>query len=146
MWKVNELPSSQQLRMTRQRRTIIKALEGAENHPAADEIYEMVRQELPHISLGTIYRNLDVLSEHGLIRKMEFAGSQRRFDGKRNNHYHLRCTGCGKVEDAPIEPIATIEEDLRRVSDYDIVGHRLEFIGLCPKCKQNGKDSNGAES
>ncbi len=140
------MDSSQQLRMTRQRRTILEALKGVNNHPAADEVYQMVRRKLPHISLGTIYRNLEVLSERGLIRKLEFAGSQRRFDGKRNNHYHLRCTGCGKVEDAPIEPSKEIEEDLRKLSDYDIVGHRLEFIGLCPRCKQNEKGSNGAES
>jgi Fur family ferric uptake transcriptional regulator len=95
---VTDLPRSAELRMTRQRRTIMEVLEKVDNHPAADEIYEMVRHKLPHISLGTVYRNLDVLSEHGLIRKMEFAGSQRRFDGRRNNHYHLRCTGCGSKD------------------------------------------------
>ena len=137
--------SSKALRMTRQRRTIMEALDGVDNHPAADEIYEMVRQKLPHISLGTVYRNLDILSEHGLIRKLEFAGSQRRFDGIARNHYHLRCTGCGRVEDAPVEPVTMLEEDLRKVSDYDIVGHRLEFIGLCPKCKQKEHGSNMAE-
>ena len=142
---VAELIASTELRMTRQRRAIMDALEGVDTHPGADEIHEMVRQEMPRISLGTIYRNLDVLAEHGLIRKLEFAGSQRRFDGKRHDHYHLRCTRCDKIEDAPVEPRGDIEEDLRKISDYDIVGHRLEFIGLCPKCKQNGKSSNGAE-
>lgn len=135
MWQVNELTSSKELRMTRQRRTIMEALEGADNHPAADEVYQMVRKKLPHISLGTVYRNLDILSEHGLIRKLELGGSQRRFDGKVKNHYHIRCTRCGRVEDAPVEPLSKLEDTLRGASDYEIVGHRLEFIGLCPRCK-----------
>lgn len=139
------MPSSQELRMTRQRRTIIEALESIDNHPAADEIYEMVRQKLPHISLGTVYRNLDILSEHGMIRKLELGGSQRRFDGMAKDHYHLRCTGCGRVEDAPVEPDEGIEDRLREVSDYEIVGHRLEFVGLCPQCIQKEQGSDGAE-
>jgi Fur family ferric uptake transcriptional regulator len=124
----------------------MEVLDGVDNHPAADEIYEMVRQKLPHISLGTVYRNLDILSEYGLIRKLEFAGSQRRFDGIARNHYHLRCTGCGRVEDAPVEPVAMLEEELRKVSDYDVIGHRLEFIGLCPGCKQKEQASKVAEN
>jgi Fur family ferric uptake transcriptional regulator len=124
----------------------MEALQAVDCHPAADEIYEIVRQKLPHISLGTVYRNLDILSEHGLIRKLEFAGSQRRFDGIVSNHYHLRCTGCGRIEDAPVEPITTLEDGLRKVSDYEIAGHRLEFIGLCPTCKQKQNNSNIAEN
>ena len=138
------VPTSK-LRMTRQRRTIIRALEMVESHPTADEVYEAVRRELPRISLGTVYRNLDVLSEHGIIRKLEFGGSQRRFDGMPNNHYHLRCTGCGRLEDAPLAPLAELEESLKEVSDYEIVGHRLEFIGLCPKCKQKEQGSDRAD-
>ena len=129
------MPPQQLPRMTRQRRTIIEVLENVDTHPPADEVYEMVRRRLPHISLGTVYRNLDILSEHGLIRKLELGGSQRRFDGKVKNHYHIRCTRCGRVEDAPVEPLSKLEETLRGASDYEIVGHRLEFVGLCPRCK-----------
>lgn len=124
----------------------MEVLEGADNHPAAAEVYQMVRQKLPHISLGTVYRNLDVLSEQGLIRKLEFGGSQRRFDGESRNHYHLRCTGCGRIDDAPIDPIEGIEDSLKDLSDYEIVGHRLEFIGLCPRCKQKQQGSDGADN
>jgi Fur family ferric uptake transcriptional regulator len=124
----------------------MKALNGVDSHPSADEIYDMVRRELPQISLGTVYRNLELLSEHGLIKKLEFSSSQRRFDGIIRNHYHLRCTGCGQIEDSGLEPIATLEEDLRKISDYDIVGHRLEFIGLCPKCKQKENSSKMGEN
>ncbi len=129
------MSSSKQLRMTQQRRTIMEVLDGAKNHPPADEIYEKVRRRLPRISLGTVYRNLDVLAEHGMIQKLEFAGSQRRFDGDASGHYHVRCAGCGSVADAPVKPIEKIENDPHGATDYEITGHRLEFIGLCPRCK-----------
>ena len=126
-------------RMTRQRRIILEELRGNHNHPTASEVYELVRRRLPRISLGTVYRNLELLSEQGLIRKLELGNSQRRFDAATENHYHLRCVGCGQVKDAPVEPVTTMESALRGVSDYEIIGHRLEFIGLCPACQRDRK-------
>jgi len=133
------LQPSNDLRMTRQRRVILKELRENRSHPAADEVYQMVRRRLPRISLGTVYRNLEVLSAHGMIRKLELGGSQRRFDGDSANHYHVRCVRCDRVEDAPIETVGEIEDALRRVSDFEIIGHRLEFMGICPTCKNLGK-------
>jgi len=121
-------------------------LENDKDHPPADEIYKRVRRRLPRISLGTVYRNLDLLAEHGMIGKLEFAGSQRRFDGKTDNHYHVRCTVCGRVEDAPLDPMTGLEDGLRDATDYEITGHRLEFIGLCPQCAQQKRCSAGANS
>ena len=120
--------------MTRQRTIILEALGGVRSHPTADQVYQMVRRRLPRISLGTVYRNLDVLSDAGLIRDLRLGGSPRRFDGAMEHHYHVRCTRCGRVDDAHIKLLATIERAARRASDYKIVGHRLEFIGLCPQC------------
>jgi len=72
-----------------------------------------------------------------------------RFDGDPRNQYHIRCIHCGTVEDAPIEMVDTIEQDIREASDYTIIAHRLEFIGVCPACKENenlcpqGEDKGG---
>jgi len=128
--------TAKELRMTRQRRIILEELGKTLSHPTADEVYGMVRKRLPRISLGTVYRNLEVLSAHGMVRKLELAGSQRRYDGDPENHYHARCLSCGRVEDVPIKPIATLDVALEGWSEYEIVGHRLEFIGLCPDCKK----------
>ncbi|MBI4833175.1 MAG: transcriptional repressor [Candidatus Lindowbacteria bacterium] len=120
--------------MTRQRKTILDELRKVDSHPSADEVYEMVRRRLPHISLGTVYRNLEILSESGEIQKLELAGSQMRFDGNAQDHYHVRCVRCGRVGDIAAAPARSLEEAFRRMTDYDIVGHRLEFMGLCPGC------------
>ena len=122
--------------MTKQRRVIFEELKKLDSHPTANEVYEMARVRLPRISLGTVYRNLEILSEYGMIRKLELGGTQKRFDGNLGNHYHVRCIRCGSIEDVPLEPLATIENAIRRVSDYEIIGSRLEFIGVCPQCKK----------
>jgi Fur family ferric uptake transcriptional regulator len=124
------------LRMTAQRRIILEELRKVLTHPTAGEIYEIVRKRLPRISLGTVYRNLEILSEIGMIQKLETAGTQKRFDGIVENHYHVRCIRCGRVDDVLADSIPMINEALAEASDYEILWHRLEFVGLCPQCKK----------
>lgn len=131
---------SNQFRMTQQRRIMLEELKSLDTHPTAYEIYELVRKRLPRISLGTVYRNLEILSESGMIRKLETAGSQKRFDGVIANHYHVRCIKCGRVADVPVAPISTIDKIARRISDFEILRHHLEFEGLCPHCKSSKKE------
>jgi Fur family transcriptional regulator, ferric uptake regulator len=126
------------LRMTAQRRIILEELRNVLTHPTAGEIYEIVRKRLPRISLGTVYRNLEILTEIGMIQKLEMAGTQKRFDGIVENHYHVRCIRCGRVDDVLAESIPMINEALAEASDYEILWHRLEFVGLCPRCKKEG--------
>lgn len=128
--------------MTNQRRIILEELNKLHTHPTANELYEAVRKRLPHISLGTVYRNLEFLSELGMIQKLEMAGTQKRFDGRIENHYHIRCIQCHRVEDVPIDPISDIDQALKGVSDYDVLWHKLEFVGLCPNCKSKRKSMN----
>ena len=122
------------MRMTRQRKVILDVLRQMDHHPSADEIYELVRKQLPRISLGTVYRNLEVLSELGEVRKIEHSGSLKRFDGHPHNHYHIRCMRCDRVEDAPIGLLEDLENKLTGETSYQVMGHRLEFIGLCERC------------
>ena len=109
-------------RMTRQRQVILEELRKVNTHPSADEVYEMVRKRLPRISLGTVYRNLEVLSESGQIKKLE-PRTLKRFDGNSSEHFHIRC-----IDLADMTPI-----------EYQILGHRLEFFGLCPYCSNSSK-------
>ena len=120
------------LRMTRQRQVILEELRKVDTHPSADEVYEMVRKRLPRISLGTVYRNLEMLSQNGEIRKLELGGSLKRFDGIAANHHHIRCIHCDRVVDAPKDFDVTINLDLKDATDFKILGHRLELTGICP--------------
>ncbi len=121
--------------MTEQRRVILDELQRLGSHPTADELYESVRKRLPSISLGTVYRNLEMLSEAGMIQKLEISGSQKRFDGVTGNHYHVRCLKCGRVDDIEAGPVVDIDKVVKSVHGYQIVSHRLEFVGVCPRCR-----------
>ena len=130
------------LRMTRQRKVILEELRKVNTHPSADELYEMVRKRLPRISLGTVYRNLEILSESGNIQKLEPGCSLKRFDGNPSEHCHIRCVSCDRVVDAPMAPDLEIDLEQVNSTDFKIIGHRLEYLGLCPQCADK---SNSAE-
>ena len=127
---------SGKLRMTRQRQVILEELRQVTSHPTASEIHTMVRKRLPRISLGTVYRNLDILSEQGLVRKMATGTAARRYDGDIGNHYHLCCVRCGLVEDIPPGMVSVAGEHIGNQSGFEVVGHRLKFLGLCPRCRE----------
>ena len=121
--------------MTRQRRAILDVLKNTDSHPTADEVYRQVRARLPRVSLGTVYRNLEILSENDRILKLELNGEPKRFDARLRPHYHLTCRKCGKVIDLALGPLGDIEERAARLSGCLITGHNLEFSGLCPACR-----------
>ena len=132
------------LRMTRQRKVILEELRKVKTHPSADELYEMVRKRLPRISLGTVYRNLEILSESGDIQKLEPGWALKRFDGDPSEHCHIRCVRCDRIADAPTPDLKV---DLKGINpaDFEIIGHRLEFLGLCPECSGNSDPASNPQ-
>ena len=129
-------PTAPTRRLTKQRKIILEELCKVTSHPTADEIYDMVRQKLPKISLGTVYRNLEVLNTDGLIQIIRAPGGQKRFDGDTRPHHHIRCVQCGCVGDvfnAQIEPI----DETHIITTFKILGHTTFFYGVCPQCARN---------
>jgi Fur family ferric uptake transcriptional regulator len=130
--------------MTHQRKVILEEIKKVDSHPTADELYERVRKKLPKISMGTVYRNLDILTSIGLIKKLEPERPQMRFDGNTKEHYHISCMHCGRIQDAPIEPLGntleSLEKTLGNLTKHGIFGHKLEFFGLCSRCIETEKD------
>jgi Fur family ferric uptake transcriptional regulator len=124
------------LRMTRQRMVILEELRKVNTHPSADEIYELVRKRLPRISLGTIYRNLEILSETGEIRRLETGSHLKRFDGRADDHYHIRCLRCDRLVDLFVHLGVDLDDRIKRSTDFAVLGHKLEFVGICPKCQR----------
>ena len=133
-------------RMTRQRQVILEEIRKTDSHPTADELYQLVRKRLPHVSLGTIYRNLEVLAAENKIQKLELGGSQKRFDGNPSNHHHVRCIRCGRVADVHIEPCDEIDYSTLEVDGFEIIGRRVKFIGICSECKTEERMQNREEN
>ncbi|MEZ4528375.1 MAG: transcriptional repressor [Desulfobacterales bacterium] len=129
-----EISSSRTVRMTKQRRIILEELRRLDSHPSAEELCEAVRERLPRISLATVYRNLEVLSELGEIQKLELGGTQKRFDWDPRKHYHIRCINCDRVDNARMGFMENVEQSLSASTDFKVMDHRLEFLGLCPAC------------
>jgi len=123
-------------RNTRQRRVVLEELSKLSSHPTATELHEIARGRLPKISLATVYRNLDLLAKMGLVRKLQTAGSEARFDADTSRHHHVRCVRCGRVDDAHGVPADPLSGDVESVESYQILGFHLEFIGVCPACQQ----------
>lgn len=134
----------QATRMTKQRALILEELRNTDAHPTADEIYTLVRTRLPHISLGTVYRNLELLAENDQVLKLEYAGFQKRFDGNTHPHAHVRCERCGKVADV-MGAVSRVEvpQDVD-VPGFKINSARVEFFGVCGECQE--KESTEALS
>ena len=123
--------------MTRQRKIILEELRKVVTHPSADEVYEMVRRRLPRISLGTVYRNLEILSKTGVIQKLEPGCTLKRFDGNPHDHYHIRCMQCDRIVDAYFDVDLNLPPEACKVNNFEIIGHKLEFIGLCSTCSES---------
>lgn len=128
------------MRLTTQRQIILEELGKVTSHPTANEVYDMVRKRLPRIGLGTVYRNLELMAESGVILKLEVGGTQKRFDATVEPHYHIRCAGCGKVDDVDISVQEHVNAAAQEASDYEVLGHHIEFTGVCSSCLEKGSN------
>jgi Fur family transcriptional regulator, ferric uptake regulator len=132
-------------RMTKQKKVILEELSKVKNHPTAYDVYEMVKSRLPRISLGTVYRNLEQLSSGGQIRRLDMGQGQRRFDAVMDDHLHIRCISCGKVDDVLLNPALstiTIKDTVSSQSGYEVLGCEMDFQGICPHCKKRWPHNN----
>lgn len=130
-------------RKTKQRQLILEELQKTTSHPSAEWLHRQVQEKMPRISLGTVYRNLTVLKEKGVIQELPRVGNQSRYDANPAPHYHFFCTKCGRIDDivAPAqEEVST--EVAKTNSQYVIVGYHVQFYGFCPLC-QGTEDGDG---
>jgi Fur family ferric uptake transcriptional regulator len=130
-------------RRTRQREVVLALVRSTMDHPSADWVYRHARRRLPRISLGTVYRNLKRLVADGLIHEIHAGGQGTRFDGNTGDHHHVRCVGCGRVNDLPLSVDTSREEAAARALNFRILGHQVEIQGICAQCQDGpiSKDS-----
>ena len=128
-------------RMTSQRAEILAELQAAQDHPTAAELHERLRRRLPRLSLGTVYRNLDVLAANGHVARLMGigAGAEARDDGNSAPHDHARCRCCGAVADIPALAMAGAPG---LPAGFVVEQRRLEYVGTCASCRS--ADGQGA--
>lgn len=122
------------MKYSRQRELILETVCSNAIHPTADTVYEAVRQREPKISLGTVYRNLNQLSECGLLLKLPMPTGGDRFDGRLDEHLHIVCTGCGAVSDIDLNNLSTLDSEVEHQTGFTVKSKTMVFAGLCPEC------------
>ncbi len=130
-------------RNTRQRQVILEEIQKLDTHPSAAALYELVRKRLPKVSLGTVYRNLEYLARAGRIQKLNTGSAEARFDWNPELHYHVCCAQCGRVDDVHDAPTDLVDREVKELQGFDILGHQLQFIGICPDCRTSGQSAMG---
>lgn len=124
------------IKYSRQRESIKDFLRTRYDHPTAETIYSNIRQQYPNISLGTVYRNLGLLTELGEIQTLSTGIGPDRFDGNPAPHYHFFCNECGSVMDLPLTGLDHINLLAQHDFSGTIEGHMAYFYGKCPQCQK----------
>lgn len=120
-------------KVTPQRLFLFRALEHADTHPTAEDLYEEVRADLPTLSLGTVYKTLSELVDLGEIQTVETGDGRARFDPNTEPHAHLLCRGCNRLEDAA-EDIVAIQAPAE-IGGFLVTGRRVVLEGYCSQCR-----------
>ena len=120
---------------SRQRDAVLSAVRAIPGHPTADNVYQRVRRVYPRISLGTVYRNLRVLAEDGVIGAVENARDGAMvFDKMTTAHHHFICIECGAIIDVPAMETRTLNAHVAKAVRGIVLESRLDFLGKCVKC------------
>lgn len=128
------------LKRSKQRDAIVAFLKTRKDHPTADTVYQEIRHTIPNISLGTVYRNLSLLSERGEILRLACDGKVDRFDADIHPHYHFICKTCGCVQDVNFPYSEQIDQLADSEFDGIITRHSLLFEGYCSNCIQTADE------
>ncbi|WP_442962148.1 peroxide-responsive transcriptional repressor PerR [Pseudogracilibacillus sp. SE30717A] len=122
------------IRITPQRHAVLEYLLTSMSHPTADEIYKALEGKFPNMSVATVYNNLRILREIGLVRELTYGDDSSRFDSNMRDHYHIICDDCGKIVDFHYPTLDEIESLAEKVSGFEISHHRMELYGKCEEC------------
>lgn len=132
-------------RITNQRRLILETVRATDRHPTAQWVYRRVRRRLPRISLGTVYRNLRLLVEQGIIQELE-SGGFARYDGNIARHHHFTCQVCGQISDVALPGDEALDRRIASRTGCQILHYRIEFFGRCGACRARQRWAGGRNS
>ncbi|MDP6231873.1 MAG: transcriptional repressor [Nitrospinaceae bacterium] len=134
---LEEYISRNNLKITRQRRGVLKAFLDCENHVSAEELYNTVTETESKIGLATVYRTLALLIRSGLASEMDFGDGQKRYEHryKHKHHDHMICTECGKIIEFTNPIIEKLQDEIAAQNGFTITSHKLDLFGNCSDCK-----------
>ncbi len=134
---LKEYISQNNLKITRQRRSVLKAFLDCENHVSAEELYNTVTETESKIGLATVYRTLALLIRSGLASEMDFGDGQKRYEHryKHKHHDHMICTECGKIIEFTNPIIEKLQDEIAAQNGFTITSHKLDLFGNCSDCK-----------
>jgi Fe2+ or Zn2+ uptake regulation protein len=130
----NMIKATANFRHSKQRARILELLHHTKSHPTAIMIFEELRREIPSLSLGNVYRNLNILVAQGMIRELKMGSTYDRYDGTVSPHYHFVCEHCGEISDLSLPHDAALNGKVQKLTKSQVNYHRLEFYGACAKC------------
>lgn len=117
-----------------QREAILEKLRSVKSHPTAEELYALLHDSMPHLSLATVYRNLEQLGNAGIVTVLDGAGA-RRYDGNVTPHHHKRCSQCGRVSDLDHRELSILDRTVAALLPHiGCDSCRIEFSGVCTGC------------
>lgn len=123
------------IRITPQRHAVLEYLIEAKIHPTADDIYKALEGKFPNMSVATVYNNLRVFKDIGLVKELTYGDASSRFDYNTTKHYHVICESCGKIVDFHYPSLDEVEALAETVTGFEVSHHRMEIYGICPECK-----------
>ncbi|WP_144511754.1 peroxide-responsive transcriptional repressor PerR [Bacillus sp. FJAT-22090] len=125
------------VRITPQRHAILEFIIQSMSHPTADDIYKALESKFPSMSVATVYNNLRVFREAGLVKELTYGDASSRFDFITNDHYHMICNACGKIVDFHYPGLDEVEHLAAHLTGFEVSSHRMEIYGTCPTCKEH---------
>lgn len=128
---------SHKVRITPQRRAILSYLISSHEHPSAEMIYQGLIVDHPGMSLATVYNTLNLFAQSGFIRELASGDACTRYDFISDEHYHLICMSCGKIQDIELDVDPSLVAEAEKASGYLIHSMNIEFKGICPECQKN---------
>jgi Fur family ferric uptake transcriptional regulator len=128
-------------KVTPQRKLLLEILQKSEGHLSAEDIFEEIRASQPNVSFGTVYRNLGILCDLGVVTQLYFKDGRSRFEISSGHHHHLVCLDCGNAIDVPMCPFSKTISDTAIANNFFIKHHNFEVYGYCGECREKEEET-----
>lgn len=120
---------------TSQKQAILRFVMASKSHPTADEVFQGVQRQLPHIGFATVYRNLSALTKEGKIREVQFVDKKKRYEGNMHQHQHFICNRCDRIIDMELTALLNVQDAVEKMKCHQVEDYTLELTGVCAACK-----------